>query len=311
MVMDSRRGSIKADLALAGVTLIWGASFPIVKGALDDASPVLFLVLRFAFALLCSLPLVPAALSGGVSRRELGAGAILGVLLGVSFAVQTLGLTVIPPARSAFITALYVVFVPLLSFPLLGRAPRLASWAGCLLAFLGVTCLSWEATGLVVVGGDLLTLACAAGFALHIIGVSAFTPRYDFRRLYLVQIAVAGVVLLAALPLETPRLVSTPRLWGAILLTGGLCVALAFYVQNRVQQRTSANRAAIIFSLEPVFAALFTPLILPAEAAFGLKEIVGALLILGGVLVAEIRFSPDQSSGRPFPGASQRTDPSP
>jgi drug/metabolite transporter (DMT)-like permease len=249
--------ALRADLALLGVAFIWGATFPVMKLALEDASPAIYLALRFALAALLALPLLVSE-RGHWSRREVGAGLLLGGLLAGSFALQTLGLARIGPARSAFLTSLYVVFVPLLSVPLLGRLPRAQSLVGVACALVGLGFMTWEGGGFNPQPGDLLTLGGAVGFALHIIGVGVLTSRYDYRRLFVLQVCAAAVLLIPAISLETPRLVFSLRFAVALMVTGGLATTLAFYVQNRVQRHSTPTRTAIIFAMEPVFAVLVT-----------------------------------------------------
>ncbi len=304
------RTTMKAELALLGVAAIWGATFPVMKAALADASPLAYLVARFALASVLAAPLWPV-LRGGMSRRELGAGLVLGGIIAASFAAQTIGLTRIGPARSAFLTSLYVAFVPLLSVPLLGRVPRPASLAGTACALAGLGLMTWEGGGFRWALGDLLTVACAAGFALHIIGVGVFTARYDYRRLFLLQIGAAALLLVPALPLEPLRWSLTPRLALALLATAGLATTLTFYVQNRVQRRTSPTRTAIIFATEPVFAAVFTALFWPGGTGLGGADLLGAGLILAGLVVAELGPAPHGAASGPDAGASRRTADSP
>jgi drug/metabolite transporter (DMT)-like permease len=283
------RASLKADLALLGVAFVWGATFPVMKLALADASPTVYLALRFALAALLAMPLL-AATRGRWSRGEVGAGLLLGGLLAASFALQTHGLERIGPARSAFLTSLYVVFVPLISVPLLGRLPRRNSLLGVGCALAGLGFMSWEGGGLQWRAGDLLTVAGALGFALHIIGVGVLTRRHDYRRLFVLQLASAAVLLVPAVLLETPRLAFSVPFVVAVVVTGGVATTLAFYVQNRVQRRSTPTRTAIIFAMEPVFALLVT-LAFPGMSS-GLSPLdgVGALLIMTGLVVAEIRL---------------------
>jgi len=299
--------SQRADGALLAVAFIWGASFPLVKSALADASPLLFLALRFLLAMLLALPLFPV-LRGRWRRGELLGGMALGVLLGVGFTLQTLGLARTTPSRSAFLTALYVVFVPILSYPVTGHLPRAASWGGALLALGGLALMTRDGTLFRWQPGDLLTLGCALAFALHILGVGLLTSRHDFRRLFVVQIAAAAALMAMAVPLEAVRWHPGLKLAGAVLLAGGLATTLAFYVQNRVQSRTSAARAAIIFAMEPVFAALVAAVLAGGRWEFSLSQTLGAALIVSGLITAALgaRFSAPDAQASPDPGAGPR-----
>ena len=282
------RRSTRAGLALLAVSFTWGATFPVIKSALADAGPLLFLSVRFALALLVALPLW-RSLRGRLTAAEGVAGLILGALLAVSFSFQTIALTEIGAARSAFLTSLYVVFVPLLAIPLTRHVPALRTWLGVALALAGLGLMTWDGVGLSWRPGDLMTVGCAVGFALHIIGVGVFTARFDYRRLFLLQIAVATLLLApASLILEPVRFTPTLRLGVALLITGVLGTTLAFYVQNRVQRHTSATRVAIIFAMEPVFAVVCTAL-LSGRIGFTPREGLGAALIVTGLIVSELR----------------------
>ena len=293
------RRSIRADLALLGVAFVWGSTFPVVKGALADASPLLFLGARFALACLFVLPLWPA-LRPRPRKKELGAGLLLGALLAGSFALQTIGLQEIGAARSAFLTSLYVVFVPLLSIPVQRRLPPVNAWLGAALALLGLGLMTWDGLGWGWRAGDLMTIGCAAGFALHILGVGALTARFDYRRLFILQVAAATGLLLPAATLEPLRWTASPRLALALLLTAGLATALAFYVQNRVQRHISPTRTAIIFAMEPVFAAVCAAVLSGGRTGLSGRELAGAALILSGLITAGFRLSqgPHRGPGR-------------
>ncbi|MCZ6746631.1 MAG: DMT family transporter [Acidobacteria bacterium] len=297
--------SLRAHGALLAVAFIWGASFPLVKSALDDASPLLFLALRFLLATLLALPLFPA-LRGHWARGELAGGMALGVLLGVAFTLQTLGLAQTTPSRSAFLTSLYVVFVPVLSLPVTGHRPRAASWCGAILALGGLALMTRDGALFRWQPGDLLTLGCALAFALHILGVGLLTARHDFRRLFVVQIATAAVLLTMATPLEAVRWQPSLSLAGAVLLAGGLATTLAFYVQNRVQSRTSSSRTAIIFAMEPVFAVLVVALLAGGRWDLSLPQTLGASLIVAGLMVAALGARVSEPQAAPGPGAGPR-----
>ena len=279
------RPSLRADAALLVVAFMWGATFPVVKGALVDASPLLYLVLRFALASLLLLPMA-SALRGRWGARELSGGILLGALLALGFALQTVGLASTTPSRSAFLTSLYVIFVPLLSVALTGHRPRSSSWLGALAALGGLGLMTWQGGLLRWQPGDLLTLACALAFALHILGVGVLAGRYDFRRMFVIQILTAMVMLTLMLPLESIHFNPSLRLLLAVVATGVLATHLALYIQNRAQRRTSASRAAIIFAMEPVFAALVTAMLASGRSDLTLIQGCGGVLIVIGLVIA-------------------------
>jgi len=283
---------LKADLLLICCTLIWGATFVLVKDALANASVFVFLALRFLLAtvvlfLMYGRELRKARASG------LRAGAIIGCCMFGGYAFQTAGLELTTPSKAAFITGFFVVLVPVLLALFGSRRVPLWVWFGALLAFAGLYFLAVPPSGLAALNrGDLLILACAFMFALHVISIGHYTIRYSAGALTLIQVAVTTLFTILCLPLfaligaEQPRLLWTPGLVLAVIATGIFATALAFSVQVWAQQYTSANHAAIIFTLEPVFAGL-TSFAFYHER-LSARSLGGAALILGGILIAEL-----------------------
>lgn len=283
---------LKADLLLISCTLIWGATFVLVKDALANASVFVFLALRF---LLATAVLI---LTYGSELRNVGAsgfraGALIGCCMFGGYALQTAGLALTTPSKAAFITGFFVVFVPLLLAMFGSRRAPLWVWFGALSAFIGLYFLVVQPSGLAALNrGDLLILACAFMFALHVISIGHYSVRYSAGALTLIQVAVTALFTVVCVPLfalvgmEQPRVIWTRGLILAIVTTGIFATALAFSVQVWAQQYTSANHAAIIFTLEPVFAGL-TSFVFYHER-LGARSLVGAALILGGILIAEL-----------------------
>ncbi|MBU1700844.1 MAG: DMT family transporter [Candidatus Eisenbacteria bacterium] len=296
---------LRADAALLGVAFIWGITFSLVKEALTDGPPCFFLALRF---LIATIILSPFTLRGtGWPWRS---GALLGILLAAGYITQTIGLQSIEPGRSAFLTGLAVVFVPLLGG--LFRWDRLSRWDlfGTFLAWVGVTFLTgwifhpggrWQV-------GDLLTLACAVTFALHILVVGRSSPRHSILRLTWIQIVTATILLGAGAFIFEPQafqqagnpVSGSPTFLGISTLflfaaagTGLFATALAFLTQIRMQRETTPTHTAVIFTMEPVFAALFS-IVVRHETA-GLAEILGALLILTGIFSVQLGRSHQQN----------------
>jgi drug/metabolite transporter (DMT)-like permease len=280
-----------ADLALLVLTLLWGTTFHFVKRVLEVASPGVFLAARFALAalVLAAVWLVRRDRPGAALVRD---GLLLGGFMLLGFTLQTLGLRGTTPARSGFLTGLSVVIVPVVARFAMGRQVRAAAWAGVVLAVLGLALLSRPLSGALepeVRAGDALTLGCALAFALQIVFTSEWSPRHPLVPFVLVQVLVtfAGAVALAAA--EGPFLAAGggARLAGTVAFTGVGMTAVAFLVMNWAQRRTTAVRAALIFSLEPVVAALFSHFyggepLAPAEWA-------GGALIVAGVVAGELR----------------------
>lgn len=286
-----------ADLGLLFVAFIWGLTFVMVQDAVRTYPVFAFLSVRFAFALIGLAPIVwwrrgylrqyRQAVSVG---RQIGAGILIGLFLFVGYGLQTVGLLYTTPAKAGFITGLSVVFVPMLGIILLREQPTLRVVLGVGLAAMGLGFLSLSGIDLAqgVNPGDLLMLGCAFSFAAHIFLIGRFAPRMNALILTIVQIAT--VVVLAS---ATSWLFESRPAWPppgqplfAAAFTGLLATALAFGLQTAAQRFTTATHTALIFAMEPVFAALAS-FVLIGELLTG-GQMGGSAMILAGMLVAEL-----------------------
>ncbi|MCC7175971.1 MAG: DMT family transporter [Bryobacterales bacterium] len=281
----------RAELALLAVVAIWGATFVLVKAALADASTLLFLALRFGLGTLV-LGLVFLSRLRGVAapKRSLAAGVLAGLCLFGGYFFQTSGLRYTSPSRSAFITALSVVMVPLLVSLVHKSAPHASEWAGVALATAGLGVMTLERGNLALNRGDLLTLVCAAAFALHILALGHYAGKVSVELLSLGQVATTALIAAGTFWwAETPRVCWSPGLAAALAVTGVLATALAFTVQTWAQRHSTPTRAALIIATEPVFAWVAS-LAVSAER-FSARGLAGGLLILSGVILAELKPS--------------------
>ncbi len=312
--LRSRR-QLLADGALLLVTIIWGATFVMVKDAVSAFPVFSFMALRFTLA---ALALAPLALwqerqkskqrsqgandrlqgANGLSRlaaarpvsrgrmRLVAASALVGLALFAGYAFQTAGLKLTTPAKAGFITGLSVVIVPVVSALLLRQSPPRNAWIGVGLATLGLALLSLTAA-LGVQLGDLLVLGCAFAFAAHILLLGHFAPRHNAILLTLGQVIVVAVLSgIAALIFDRPAPLTRQVLFAAAF-TGVLATALAFGIQTVAQRFTTSTHTALIFAAEPVFAGLFSLLLI--GETLGPRQLLGCALILGGMLVAELK----------------------
>ncbi len=291
-----RRQGITAHLLLIAVTLVWGTTFPLVKAALREVSPLLFNTLRM---LLASLVLCAANLRGlrGLSRRQLAFCGIAGLFLALGYELQTSGLARTTPSKSAFLTGLVVVLVPLLSSlpglhgPSTPR-PHALALIGAVVALAGIVLLTSDPgagfslfSGLHL--GEWLTLGCAVAFALHLLTLARAAGVVPARVLGTLQIVFAAALMVLALPLERhPRLHWTPTVVFALAVTSVLATAAAFTIQSWAQQHLPASHTALILTLEPVFAWLISLLFL--GEGLGGRALGGAGLILLGIVLAEL-----------------------
>lgn len=296
------RAPTGATAALLAATAVWGATFVTVKDALGASDAFSFLALRFGVGAIAAGLLALLVKKGtGSFFAVLKPGLGLGLVLFGGYALQTLGLERTTPARSAFVTGLTVIFVPFVSWWLVGQRPGVRAFVAPLVALVGLQRLTGVSWSDAIPTGDLLTLGCAVLYAFHIAGTGKYAKGLPSLSLTAVQLAVVAVLSCAALPFVARRFEPTASYWGAVLFTGVVASAMAIGVQVWAQTKLTAVRAAVIYSLEPVFAlawALVTGLGWPTGA-----ELVGGAFILLAVLISEVEFKP---SLRPA-GESGRT----
>ena len=286
MIQLSNRSVWRADLALVFNTFVWGSIFILVKRALDDSSAILFVALRFLIA-----TLIIAWLFRGRWDRNAGAargGVLAGICLFGGYAFQTAGLKLTTPSKAAFLTGLSIVMVPLLSSLVYQVYPHVSEAIGVVLATVGMGLMTLQGQTGGVSRGDFLVILCALAFAGHIVTLGHYSRTSPFESLAVWQLATTTLLALGSFWwIEEPFLRPTPLWWFALLVSSLLSTSLAFTIQAWAQQITSATRAALIFALEPVFAWGFSYVFmgerLPRQA------VVGAILILGGILVAELK----------------------
>jgi len=278
----------KAEAALLATTFIWGGTFAVVKLAMDDVSPILLIAIRFVVAALIVLAfgyrkIFP--LPGSVIQK----GTILGLFLFLGFLTQNIGLTITTASKSAFITGMMVLFVPMLQFVIERRAPKIGNIVGVLLVTAGLWFLtSPEGSSFNI--GDALTLVCAVLFAIYIVYLDVVSKETSTERLLFLQLGSMAVFSLVALALfETPRFnVNTSSVVSMIYLTL-LATLLTTLVQTRFQKETTPTRAVVIFSVEPVIASGVAYLLL--GEILGALGLLGGALIIAGVLLSELSDS--------------------
>ncbi len=293
--------STLAHLLLLAVVFVWGSTFVLVKDALQDASPLLFNLLRMSLAFV-ALAVINHRQLRHISRKALFYGFIVGLFLAAGYQFQTAGLAHTTPAKSAFITGLVVVFVPIFTLaPRLRSAntppPRWTTAFGAILAFTGLLLLttpnetSFRSLLVSISLGDLLTLICAIAFAGHLLALAHTSSRVPVAQLATLQIGVAAFLMAITLPLGgKPHLSPTPRLFLALAITSLLATAAAFTIQSWAQQHLPATHTAVLLTLEPVFACLTSFLVL--HERLGHRSLLGAALILTGIATIELLSAP-------------------
>ena len=291
---------LRAYLLMLAVVAVWGATFVVVKAALNDASPAAFNCVRMTLAF-AVLAVAYRPYWRRLSRFQIVAGALAGLCMALGYQFQTIGLVRTTPSKSAFITGLLVVMVPFLAAipglrPRGAPAPRWNAFAGALLAFAGILLLTVPAQAggspllpdLATINlGDVLTFGCSVSFALHCIVLARVSPRMNFRPLAMLQVGFCALFMLLTLPLvERPRMHCTPPLLAALAVTALLATAAAFSIQSWVQSVLPPTHTALILTMEPAFAWLTSFLVMGER--LGLRPALGAGLILAGILLTEL-----------------------
>jgi drug/metabolite transporter (DMT)-like permease len=287
----SRRRQVLADAALVVVTFIWGSTFVMVKDIVEQVPPMLFLAARFALGAGAMAVLVTAlGRWRGMSMRELGWGVLTGLALGLGYVLQTVGLQYTTASRAGFITGLLVVLAPVMGVFVLRQMPDRWAFMGVLFATAGLLMLAVVDSGGSGGGlnvGDLIVLGCAFAFAVQVVLVSKLARLYDPLRFTMVQVLIAGVMSAAgAILFETPVAGLSGDVWLGAAFLGIVATALAIAVQVAVQSFTTVVHASLIYTLEPVFAAMFGYWL--HGDRLGPAGIAGAGLIVVGMLAAEI-----------------------
>ena len=299
---------LRAYILMTLVVAVWGSTFVVIKGALADATPVAFNLIRMALA----FALLAIGYHGAwrkIQRRHIAAGALVGLCLAAGYQFQTIGLVRTTPSKSAFITGLVVVLVPLFStVPALrppgARAPRWNAFLGAALAFGGIVLITAPpaagASGSVsaflpdfssINVGDLLTLGCSISFAFHCIALGHTSPRISFQPLAILQVGFCALFMAVSLPMiEHPQVHVTRQLVFALIVAAALATAAAFSIQSWVQSILPTTPMALILALEPVFAWI-TSYVVTGER-LGMVPAIGAILILAGIALTELLLQP-------------------
>jgi len=277
---------IQAEIYLLGIVVIWGSTFAIIKGILDQIMPFTFLAYRFFWAAFI-LGLIFWKRLKNIDKIILGKGFLIGIFLFLGFTFQTVGLKYTTATKAGFITGLSVILVPIISHFFIREKISKNSIIGVILAVIGLWFLNYNSS-FIFNFGDFLVLLCAVSFAMHIISVGLYARKVDYVLLVIVQLTTAFVLsFLMVLFFERPgiHLYYPSGVWWSIILTGIFATALAFYMQNKFQRYSTATKTAIIFSGEPIFGAIFAYLLLGEKV--GLIAWIGGLLIIFGMIISQ------------------------
>lgn len=277
----------KAEWILVFITMLWGGTFLLVHNVMAVSGPMFFVGLRFAAAALFVGMISVRSLSG-LTALELKAGVLIGVTIMLGYGLQTVGLQTISSSQSAFITALYVPFVPLLQWLVLGRRPGLMPSLGIGLAFAGLMLLAGPAGGAIDFSpGEIATLISAVAIAAEIILISAYAGKVDVRRVTVVQLATASALSFMMIVPTQERLPDFSWLLLGSALGLGAMSAVIQVAMNWAQKSVSPTRATLIYAGEPVWAGIVGRI--AGERLPGIA-LLGGLLIVIAVIVSELRI---------------------
>ena len=275
---------ITAQIGLLVVAIIWGLTFVLVKGALNDAPPFSFAALRFGLATLITILIVNKNIIT-LTKNEIIGGILCGFFLFLGYAFQNFGLMNTTATKSAFITSISVLIVPLLLFAMNIQKVKLRIWVAVLLATLGLYLLILPGGGINF--GDVITFGCAISFALHIIFQDYYLKK-EIRLLLFFCIQLAFVTLISfihAQVFEPETIIWSTRLINAIIITGIFATLIAFFTMIWAQKILNPSETAIIFAIEPVAAAFFAMVF--AGEILGLSGWIGGGLVCLAVVYGE------------------------
>lgn len=275
--------SLLATLGLTGVTAVWGSTFFLIKDVLTELPVLDFLAVRFAVAAVVMVAVFWRQLRA-LDARAWRHGALLGLVYGSAQILQTWGLATTDASVSGFITGMYVVLTPVIGALLLRQRTTATTWLAVVLATAGLAVLSLR--GLAVGAGEALTLASAAIYALHIVGLGAWSTQKQAVGLSTVQMLVIAAVCLV---FAAPGGITMPPdagSWTAVLYMALVAGAGALLVQTWAQSQLTATRAAIVMTSEPVFAALFA--VAFGGESLGIRVLFGGLLVLAAMYLVEL-----------------------
>lgn len=279
-------------LMLLLTAMIWGAAFVAQSVGLSYVGPFTLNSVRFLIAGVFLLPCIPLLRRAGLrpdasgSPRELLLGSLVcGVLLAVASSLQQIGIAYTTVSKAGFITALYVILVPILGL-FLGKKVRPLVWFCVVLSVAGLylLCMAGPAA---IGSGDLLVLLCALVFSLHILAIDHFSRRVDSLKLSCLQFLICGALCAGPmLALEHPAPGAILAAWKPILYAGILSSGVGYTLQVVAQRRTDPTVASLILCMESVFSALFGFLLL--GQGLSLRELAGCGLMLAAILLAQL-----------------------
>jgi drug/metabolite transporter (DMT)-like permease len=278
-----------ADLSMLLVAVIWGSGFIVTKNILSGITPIYMVAMRFAVATL-AIGIFTVPKIKHVKASDLKGGMIIGLMLFLGFATQTIGIQYTTAGKSAFLTGTNVVMVPFISWFIYKKRPDVFAITAAVMCFIGVSLLTSGTKLGAMAAGDLWALSCALFFALHIITTGIFVKKINPALLTLIQfVTVTILAFIAAYFIEGPMYLPTVSAMTGVLYLGVFSTCVAFFIQTSAQKHTSDTHAAIILSLESLFGTVFGIIFL--SEPFTIIMAMGCLIILLAIITAETRWN--------------------
>jgi drug/metabolite transporter (DMT)-like permease len=275
----------RAESVLLSLTIIWGSTFVLTKFILENASPFVYVAIRFFAASVLFAALFFRRLRT-ISKDGVAKGLILGMLLFLGFMLQTIGMKFTTASKSAFITGLMVVFTPIFQLIIERKAPKIGNIIGVVLVAFGLYWLT-SPKGSEFNIGDTLTLICAVLFSIYTVYLGVYGKDHDPAHLTFIQFASTAILAAIAIPfLETAHLNLTTNFLLNLAYLTVMPTVVALYMMTKYQNYTTPTRSAIIYSMEPPIAAIFAFFIIGEQ--IGMIGIVGGILILSGLIISEL-----------------------
>ncbi|MCS4242656.1 drug/metabolite transporter (DMT)-like permease [Rhizobium sp. BIGb0125] len=288
----------RQELALIAITVVWGATFLIIHTAMSHTGPLFFVGLRFLGAAAICLVIFRKRMRH-LTLTELRGGAVIGTSIFIVFSLQTFGLQTVNSSTSAFLTALYVPLVPLLQWLVLKRPPKTTTLVGVALAFAGLVMIAGpDALHVGLGAGEIATLLSAFAIAVEILLMSRFATVVDSGRISVVQCFVASALSFLAMPLFGEGIPDFSWVWLTAALGLAVASALIQFTMNWAQKTVSASRAAIIYAGEPVWGGIIGRM---AGDRLPPLALLGALFIVAGVIVSELKAAEKRQDDTPLP----------
>lgn len=283
------RRQLKADLSLLFVTVGWGASFILTKNSLSELETYNFLTIRFLIAFIMSSCIFFKNMIKA-DKKTIKYGLVLGIILYAHYAFQTVGLNYTTASKSAFITGSNVIMVPIIVAIMIKEFPQKKSLVSAILALIGLAMLTLSENITSVNIGDIYTVVCAVVFAIYIIFVGKYTWECESIALAIIQFGVVAFFsTITSIITENPVMPSNNDVWINIIILSVVCTSGAFIIQSVAQKFTTSNHTALIYSAEPVFAAMFGYFLY--SEVITIKTGIGASLILLGMIISEVDFN--------------------